>query len=613
MTSGLNDREAQIALSHADRTVGSGATVSHGAQLGESGRGLDTTTITWLHLSDLHHRRPSSRQNRIHLRNSKVVLEKLLEDIQRLIRDDGLQPDFIVFTGDIAYSGHPDEYRQVNASDDFDRAADFFDRLLQTTNLSRQRLFVVPGNHDVNWKAIEDAPVIADGCVTRLRNRDAVTDFLAPENESDRSAAFRKFRHYAEFIRRYFEGALSFDKEEYFYVKHLSLYRRVAILGLNSAWMSGFAIKDGEAQDRHNLLVGELQVRDALEQAEDAEIRIALLHHPFDWLQDFDRQAVKPLLLNGCDFILRGHQHQSGIVQLKSPDGTTLVIPAGACYNRREYRKGDDGYNGYNFVHLDFSADKGTIFWRRYDDRRGGRWAADTGLFDKARLGKYEFDLSKALLFKPVTKSPFETKPQVDLESRRAEKPLPAPSPCPTPRPGKGEQLPLVEIVTSSGQRVRGWLINVLRDPLWQGIGAIVAIIALLLTVGPIVYRQVIVPETPTRVATVTPMPSEEVVIEIDGVVIDVGGDRCQEIVCNSSPIIQVTVLDFEGVPLRPDIFSYNWRFNPPDSHNLDKLDSKNYAVIYSVPCEHENQAVTIEVLRDGETLCVRRICFTIK
>jgi len=85
-----------------------------------------------------------------------------------------------------------------------------------------------------------------------------------------------------------------------------------------------------------------------------------------------------------------------------------------------------------------------------------------------------------------------------------AEKPLPAPTPPPPPQPGEGEQLLPVEIVTPRGQLVRGWLINVLRDPLWQGIGAIVAIIALLLTVGPIVYNHVIVPETP--------MPSEEVV-----------------------------------------------------------------------------------------------------
>lgn len=158
--------------------------------------------------------------------------------------------------------------------------------------------------------------------------------------------------------------------------------------------------------------------------------------------------------------------------------------------------------------------------------------------------------------------------------------------------------------------RLLGQVREALRDPVWQGIGAIVAIIALLLSVGPIVYRQVIVPETPTRVATVTPIHIGKVVTEIDG---RDASDRCQEIICNSSPRIQVTVLDSEGVPLRSDIFSYNWRFNPPDSHNLDKLDSKNYAVIYFVPCEHENQAVTIEVLRDGETLCVRTICFTIK
>jgi hypothetical protein len=118
---------------------------------------------------------------------------------------------------------------------------------------------------------------------------------------------------------------------------------------------------------------------------------------------------------------------------------------------------------------------------------------------------------------------------------------------------------------------------------------------------------------TITHPSTLTPMPSEEVLIEIDGVLIDASDDRCREIVCNSSPRIQVTVLDSAEVSLQPDIFSYNWRFDPPDLHNPDRLDSKNYAIIYSVPCDLNNQTVTIEVLKDGETLYVRSVRFNIK
>jgi len=118
---------------------------------------------------------------------------------------------------------------------------------------------------------------------------------------------------------------------------------------------------------------------------------------------------------------------------------------------------------------------------------------------------------------------------------------------------------------------------------------------------------------TTTPPSTLTPTPSEEVMIKIDEEVIDVSDDRFQEIVCDSTHRIEVTVLNFAGTPLQPDIFSYNWRFNPSDPHNEDKLDSKNYVINYYVPCEHNNQTVTIEVLKDGETRNVIRICFDIK
>ncbi len=47
-----------------------------------------------------------------------------------------------------------------------------------------------------------------------------------------------------------------------------------------------------------------------------ADLRIALMHHPFEWLADFDREVCEPLLMERCDFILRGHV----------PAGTTVKV-----------------------------------------------------------------------------------------------------------------------------------------------------------------------------------------------------------------------------------------------------------------------------------------------
>ena len=93
--------------------------------------------VTWLHVSDVHftaHGDPYDRD---------VVLRSLVAAARRF-HEQGRRPDLVFFTGDIAYSGKREEYVH---------ATRFFDSLLQAVELDRKRLFVVPGNHDVDRAA----------------------------------------------------------------------------------------------------------------------------------------------------------------------------------------------------------------------------------------------------------------------------------------------------------------------------------------------------------------------------------------------------------------------------------------------------------------------------
>ena len=324
--------------------------------------------ITWLHLSDLHIK-VSDEYNR------KIVLQKLIDDIKEQITQKQLQPDFALITGDVAFASAPDEYSM---------ARQFLDDLIEATNLSKEHLFVIPGNHDINRKTITRG---AASVVNDLNARDAVNECL--DSEEDKALVFRKFQHYKDFINDYFEGHISFNDEQYFYVKPLELSdKRIAILGLNSAWAAGSHKEaDGEVNDENYLLVGERQVREALEKTKDVDIRIAALHHPFDWLKEFDANDVEPLLKQDCDFILHGHLHRTGILQPIDPDSQTMVIAAGTCYESRDYP------NMYNFVRLNFKTGEGTIYLRRYSDARGGFWTKDVMTYRNVSDGEYSFDL----------------------------------------------------------------------------------------------------------------------------------------------------------------------------------------------------------------------------
>lgn len=319
-------------------------------------------TCTWLHLSDLHFRESTSW-------DTDIVLKGLVEDVEERITAEHLQPDLIFVTGDIAHSGRASEY---------ELAGRFFDRLLTATGLGKDCLFLVPGNHDVNRGDITQG---TESIVKGLNNRGKLNKHF--ETPLDRKAVFKKLTGYADFVNMYMAGHLCIDDEHYYYVECRDIAgKRVAVLGLNSVWLS---MSD---QDRNQLALGERQVRSAISLAQGADLRIALLHHPLDWLYDFDQENIGTLLQSNCDFILHGHMHRIGVLSLKDPESEAMIVGAGACYNTRE------SANSYNIVRLDATVGRGVVYLRRYSDLRGGFWATDTTSYRNASGGQYGFHLS---------------------------------------------------------------------------------------------------------------------------------------------------------------------------------------------------------------------------
>jgi 3',5'-cyclic AMP phosphodiesterase CpdA len=94
------------------------------------------TVLRILHISDLHIKSTGEAFDR------SVVLEPLIKRVAEDI-ESGIRPELVIVTGDIAYSGKEAEYKL---------AKEFFDELLEKLKLPSERLFMVPGNHDVDRK-----------------------------------------------------------------------------------------------------------------------------------------------------------------------------------------------------------------------------------------------------------------------------------------------------------------------------------------------------------------------------------------------------------------------------------------------------------------------------
>lgn len=316
--------------------------------------------ITWLHLSDWHH----GKENL----NRDIVLRELLADIRtRTDIDQSLSRlDFVFFTGDLANEAASVEYDHAVSS--------FLVPVLREAGVGIDRLFVIPGNHDIDWDAVKHA---APTLQQPFADEDTVLDWQTDPKKLRRLV--EPFENYQNFVDDFKPvGFGAFGDCRLVSVGDIA----VGVLGCNSALMCARKRRDnGDPDDYNHLTVGEKQVDTPLQGIKAADVRIALIHHPFAWLSEVDRARISTDLISGCDFVLHGHEHDQQVHEIRGTWGNCVVIPGGAVYDRR------DKANGYNLVHYDFDTGKGTVFLRKWNDAKK-RWTVD---YDRFKAGKYTF------------------------------------------------------------------------------------------------------------------------------------------------------------------------------------------------------------------------------
>jgi predicted MPP superfamily phosphohydrolase len=95
-----------------------------------------------VHVTDLHFTTDEAGLEQ----RRRVIRNRLKEDLDKILATKVGQPaDAVLVTGDVAYSGRPEEY-QV--------ASDWLENLVEPAATGPVPVLVVPGNHDVDWNKI---------------------------------------------------------------------------------------------------------------------------------------------------------------------------------------------------------------------------------------------------------------------------------------------------------------------------------------------------------------------------------------------------------------------------------------------------------------------------
>ncbi len=347
-------------------------------KIGDTVRSKKRKTISWLHLSDLHIADVSYDQD--------IVLSQLLEQLSK----KSLNADCIFVTGDITRSGQKAEFLQAKR---------FLDKLLELLNLSKNKIFFVPGNHDIDWKKLNK--LRNPGIKELLSNRERVNEFLLSNTADAREARkynFNKFINYAEFVNSYMvdeqeSSAYSFNVENYYYTKLLELGPiKIGVAGINSAWSSAvfFDFDTQKTHDEDHIILGEPQVRAIANslQSYNADLNFVLMHHPFSFLEKYDREQNEYTIKKVANVILCGHLHETKTRYIIEQGTKTLVFQGGTTYTNR------DDLNCCSFTQINLDSREGLTHPMRYTSRNGGRWIPDYESYPELVDEKTKFSLN---------------------------------------------------------------------------------------------------------------------------------------------------------------------------------------------------------------------------
>lgn len=355
--------------------------------------------LTWLHISDIHSCPKGTDWD------ADDIYRKLMTDIEKLKKEHDLSPHLIFVTGDIMF-GKNDNCGTFTKQ--YEKAEEFLKKLMYTCNVKLKKLFLVPGNHDVNKNNIKQPETL----YLKALDERAMVSMLESKN-TEWTRIIKRLDKYKSFLKNTLSANhLLTDQSHLIYAETRKIHGiKIGIAGFNTAWS---CLGEGAGDRGKMWLGGKWQIKTLDKALQDCDIKIGLSHHPFTWHTGEEDSDIVLSLQKHFDFHLHGHEHSTWVEPLN--DSHHCRVAAGAIYAQKEMLK----ESGYNIVRLDFEKNIGEIWLRRYDNKRGGDWASHIIEDQTDNNGMKEVKLNK--LFPHFVGTLLVT-PSAKLESPPSEPP----------------------------------------------------------------------------------------------------------------------------------------------------------------------------------------------
>ncbi|MCP1442497.1 putative MPP superfamily phosphohydrolase [Pseudomonas sp. GGS8] len=276
-----------------------------------------------LHISDIHFKSPECLQPEMDPDYS--IRTRMMRDLQEQVKTLG-KVGAILIGGDIAYRAAPAEYQTAQV---------WIEQLADISGCPKERIFVVPGNHDVDRAVIKASVPIQNVqhaiSSASLQDREwklrqQLGDAASGQLLLEAHAAYNAFA--ARFMCQIWPS-------KPFWHQDIVLDAGVSlrIYGLTSTLLSG---REGQDDKERGLYLSPLQT--VLNPAPNT-LNMVLCHHPIDWLED--GEVVEDALNTRAAFQVFGHKHK----QRLHMDASYVRLAAAAVNPSRREQPYNPGYN----------------------------------------------------------------------------------------------------------------------------------------------------------------------------------------------------------------------------------------------------------------------------
>lgn len=306
--------------------------------------------LNWVHLSDIHFTYKDYCTNT--MRNLLLKYLKSLSSNQKF--------DFIVITGDIVFQGGKYENDLIN----------FINDILSSLNLTKNELYIVPGNHDLKRDKMTSLA---------LENLAKENDLKATLHKELEDGFKKRQKAFFTFLKKVTNN--SYTNTKLHTVKSLD---KCNLIHLNTAWSCGNTYEEG------SLRIGLNRLTETLKEVEGSEkINIAIGHHTIECFHESERdKIINRFVDQDIDIYLAGHVHKP---KYHFEANNNRIIPMFVCGSGMVQ---NFGINNFLICNIDLETKQGKTTYHSWNNDLE-KWDIDSNVGRQVNKGNQIFNIDR--------------------------------------------------------------------------------------------------------------------------------------------------------------------------------------------------------------------------